>query len=504
MSLPTTEGYSYDGLGRLTGTRSYNISLLSPYGYPVEDGIRYDKAGNILSLKRHGLSGLSENLGYVYDGGRLLSVRDTVQSRDYSFTYDEAGNVTKDDFTGLTYRYNVIGKVSEIGKTGIAPGTGPILEVAFVDSTKISYLADGTKLEAARHDGTATVYRGSFILHRSQNGDVSLETEILPDGIAVPVGNSLKMFTFVKDHLGSTRTVVDMQEGAVCEENDYYAFGMKIPAVSGPQLIENRWRYSGKEEQDAVAGIPYIDYGARLYDARIGRWLSPDPLAEKYFSLSLYNYCGDDPINRFDPDGNAWFQNTKTGEIYYNKSYTQLDAGKGYMNGNSFWTFLAENNTFSIPDNDLLAHSTQFVQSMNDYSFGVLFNSEAAASTMHQVGMVFRPTQAIVDVCTTLQTFPDGMIQVAFENSSYSVVEVELSKYVPEDYNQTVKKREILKHTSTKIDFWTSTTTSIDRERQTYSYSTNLPSTELPLKEVFIEILKNIVTNNDFMLKHLK
>ena len=202
MSLPTTEGYSYDGLGRLTGTRSYNISLLSPYGYPVEDGIRYDKTGNILSLKRYGLSGLSENLGYVYDGDRLLSVRDTVQSRDYSFTYDEAGNVTKDDFTGLTYRYNVIGKVSEIGKTGLVLGSG----LSFVDSTRISYLADGTKLEAARHDGTATVYRGSFILHRSQNGDVSLETEILPDGIVVPVGDSLKMFTFVKDHLGSTRT----------------------------------------------------------------------------------------------------------------------------------------------------------------------------------------------------------------------------------------------------------------------------------------------------------
>lgn len=67
----------------------------------------------------------------------------------------------------------------------------------------------------------------------------------------------MKMFIFVTDHLGSTRAVVDLEEGEVCEENDYYTFGNRIPV--GGQLIENRWRFSGKEEQATIAEIPYID-----------------------------------------------------------------------------------------------------------------------------------------------------------------------------------------------------------------------------------------------------
>ena len=41
----------------------------------------------------------------------------------------------------------------------------------------------------------------------------------------------------------------------------------------------------------------------RHYDAAIVRWGTMDPLAEKYYSISPYVYCLDNPINRFDPDG---------------------------------------------------------------------------------------------------------------------------------------------------------------------------------------------------------
>lgn len=42
---------------------------------------------------------------------------------------------------------------------------------------------------------------------------------------------------------------------------------------------------------------------ARYYDSFIPRWNAVDPLAHKYFSMSPYCYCGNDPVNRFDPDG---------------------------------------------------------------------------------------------------------------------------------------------------------------------------------------------------------
>ena len=66
--------------------------------------------------------------------------------------------------------------------------------------------------------------------------------------------------------------------------------------------IENRFQYNGKElEKDA--GIGLSDYGARWYDASIGRFTSVDPLAEKYSFQSPYAYAVDNPISVIDPDG---------------------------------------------------------------------------------------------------------------------------------------------------------------------------------------------------------
>ena len=48
-----------------------------------------------------------------------------------------------------------------------------------------------------------------------------------------------------------------------------------------------------------------LDYGARLYDARIGRWLSPDPLEREYVGMSPYNFTLNSPIAFIDSDGNS-------------------------------------------------------------------------------------------------------------------------------------------------------------------------------------------------------
>ena len=50
-------------------------------------------------------------------------------------------------------------------------------------------------------------------------------------------------------------------------------------------------------------GVDYTDFGARFYSPRVRRWLTPDPLSEKYYGTSPYAYCNGNPINFVDPDG---------------------------------------------------------------------------------------------------------------------------------------------------------------------------------------------------------
>jgi RHS repeat-associated protein len=105
--------------------------------------------------------------------------------------------------------------------------------------------------------------------------------------------------------------------------NSYYPFGLNMEGNFNGAAGTNKYQYNGKEWNDDF-GLGLNDYGARFYDAAIGRFAAVDPLGAKFATMSPYHYAGDNPIKFIDPSGMA------------SEAYTSIDqANRNVENGNT-------------------------------------------------------------------------------------------------------------------------------------------------------------------------
>ena len=242
-----------------------------------------------------------------------------------------------------------------------------------------SYLTDGTKFSATDADGNGLYYLGSLVYERSSSGQ-SLELESLgfDGGRFIKTTSGLEPRYFITDHLGSVRVVVNDQ-GEVLEQNDYYPFGLRWENAESP-ITDNRYRYNGKEEQSFVS-VPYIDYGARMYDPKYGiRWTGVDPLAEKYYSCSPYAFCMNNPILLIDINGESPYYDKQgrlirvdefgfTGDIYI-----MVDGSTEPLQKVSGLTLEAQSNIL-----------TDVMQHMRDTDFSKLHNGKVSITTNRMI-----------------------------------------------------------------------------------------------------------------------
>ena len=301
----TIRGYkfTYDGLSRLmNATYGETAGINTNTDRFSENVTAYDKNGNIKTLQRYGQTaasgyGLIDNLTFTLGGNLLNRVDDAAAASAYGggfefkdgvkqaneYTYDSNGNLTKDLNKGIsTITYNVLNLPNM---------------VTFSDGSTIAYTygADGTKLKTVHKTGsttTTTDYCGNVVY---ENGVQKL---LLTDEGYVTLSDG-KYHYYLKDHQGNNRVVIN-QSGTVEETNHYYPFGGVFASTGNTQP----YKYNGKE-LDAKKGLNWYDYGARHYDAALGRFTTNDRFAEKYHSMSPYQYGANNPVKHIDVNGDS-------------------------------------------------------------------------------------------------------------------------------------------------------------------------------------------------------
>ena len=137
-----------------------------------------------------------------------------------------------------------------------------------------------------RYDSLGVTYRGK------DNAGVGFYTA------ANSAAKENLQYFYHSDHLGSSSLITDI-DGNVAQHIEYIPFG-EVFVEERNNSWKTPYKFNSKE-LDEETGLYY--YGARYMDPRTSVWISVDPLAEKYPSISSYVYCADNPVKFIDPDG---------------------------------------------------------------------------------------------------------------------------------------------------------------------------------------------------------
>lgn len=283
--------FRYDALSRLTEALPFG-----DYYHRHEEFMGYDRNGNIRVLNRRERRDTAYLMEFNYNGNRVFSASlDNCHAiENVQFSYDAEGRLIHDGANGLELSYSRIGRIQDIS------GDGTTL-------ARYSYSADGRKLSAIDRYGNGLIYVGSLV-YRKQDGSTRFDSAPFSHGRFVFRKDRIEPHYFITDHIGSVRVEVGA-DGDIVEINDYYPSGAiwKDMEERPAGDYANRYRFNGKEEQSFL-GLPYIDYGARMYNPEnMMSWLTADEMAEEYHSMSPYSFCAGNPVNIIDPDGRRIF-----------------------------------------------------------------------------------------------------------------------------------------------------------------------------------------------------
>ena len=165
------------------------------------------------------------------------------------------------------------------------------------------------------------------------NGSVSDLDYIFADGRLVALvrtsSGSKTCYGVLTDRLGSLMSLYT--SGGIVQKFSYDAWGNRRDPLTGVMLNSSElasansitsYGYTGHEHIDEFG---LINMNARIYDPKIGMFISVDPQAGSYPGTYPYTYCGGDPVNRVDPTGEDWYED-QNGNLYWQEGDKDLDG----------------------------------------------------------------------------------------------------------------------------------------------------------------------------------
>lgn len=309
-----TDNYQYDEIGNLIKNTAENITNISwtvygkigeidktnPDGSTTIVKYAYDVAGNRVSKTVGQSSGATEVTWYVRDAtGNVMGI--------YS-----AGNGTVNSGNLTQIEAPVYGS-SRLGEIKFA------VNVAGTNlfTTPAAYIGTGTNEPVF----LATFTRGQKIFELSNHLGNVLAT--VSDKLVATAANDANSNSIIDGTETFTADVITAQ--------DYYPGGSIEPGRSFNAGSQYRYGFNGKEnDNDIESGAQ--DYGMRIYDSRIVRFLSVDPLTPKYPELTPYQFASNNPVSFIDEDGLEAAEPPKEGDSKETYKFSSTaNGGSGGM-----------------------------------------------------------------------------------------------------------------------------------------------------------------------------
>lgn len=349
--------YGYDDENRLVSAYSMSFDDSGNVSIGKHDThYTYDVMGNFTGIIRKGINYDDEEEGYrdyvtlEYDGNQLVyvandgfvdsssdtQVSDCKYENVDEFKYDPNGNMTRNLNKGiLKVTYNVLNLPECIYMTNnqyiynVYDGDGNKLSsergtcrynIVVPEGGTILGSLDTLRVKSdllSRDYPDMTYYDGDFI-YKTELGDLSkpslggVDTYVVGNkyscilvldrinfdgGFIMPRKSKKQIYDYVRDYLGNIRFVET--NNRIVETNNYYPFGGFYK--DDKNVWSQRWKFGGKE---LLRMFDIYDFGGRWFDPTTCRFYSIDNFAEKYYRLSPYSFCKNNPIANIDPTGN--------------------------------------------------------------------------------------------------------------------------------------------------------------------------------------------------------